>query len=141
MADAAVLNDPITGQGSNNAAKCAELYLESIVEHGDDPFDERWMQRTFDRYWRGYAQWVTSWTNALLAPPQPHVVRLLDAAQELPGLAATIANGFDDPRTFFPWWFDAGEAERLIAEKRAQHERGRSTCATSVGRSASSRPV
>ena len=125
MADAAVLNDPITGQGSNNAAKCAELYLESIREHGDDPFDERWMQRTFDRYWRGYAQWVTSWTNALLAPPQPHVVRLLDAAQELPGLAATIANGFDDPRTFFPWWFDAGEAERLIAEKQAQHERGR----------------
>ena len=29
-------------------------------------------------------------------------------------------NGFDDPRTFFPWWFDAGEADRLIAEKRAQ---------------------
>ncbi|HXH98347.1 MAG TPA: styrene monooxygenase/indole monooxygenase family protein, partial [Gaiellaceae bacterium] len=31
MADAAVLNDPITGQGSNNAAKCAEIYLERIL--------------------------------------------------------------------------------------------------------------
>ena len=28
MADAVVLNDPITGQGSNNAAKCAAVYLE-----------------------------------------------------------------------------------------------------------------
>ena len=119
MADAVVLNDPITGQGSNNAAKCAEIYLEAIIEQGGD-FDEQFMQRTFDRYWRGYAQWVVSWTNALLAPPQPHVVRLLEAAQELPPLAETIANGFDDPRVFYPWWFDAGEADRLIAEKRAQ---------------------
>src|SRR5436190_24189485 len=78
------------------------------------------MQQTFDRYWRGYAQWVVSWTNALLAPPRPHVVRLLEAAQELPTLAETVANGFDDPRVFYPWWFDAGEADRLIAEKREQ---------------------
>jgi len=119
MADAVVLNDPITGQGSNNAAKCAEIYLASILEHGEG-FDERFMQRTFDRYWRGYAQWVVSWTNALLAPPQPHVLRLLQAAQELPALAETIADGFDDPRVYYPWWFDAGEADRLIAEKREQ---------------------
>ena len=82
------------------------------------------MQRTFDRYWRGYAQWVVSWTNALLAPPQPHVVRLLEAAQELPSLAETIVNGFDDPRVFFPWWFDAAEADRLIA-RAAGADRGR----------------
>jgi flavin reductase (DIM6/NTAB) family NADH-FMN oxidoreductase RutF len=119
MADAVVLNDPITGQGANNAAKCAEIYLASILEQGSD-FDERFMRRTFERYWRGYAQWVVSWTNALLAPPQPHVVRLLKAAEELPSLAETIANGFDDPRVFYPWWFDAGEADRLIDERRAQ---------------------
>lgn len=120
MADAVVLNDPITGQGSNNAAKCAETYLASILEAGSGAFDDRWMQRTFDRYWRGYAQWVVSWTNALLAPPQPHVLRLFEAAQELPALAETIVNGFDDPRMYYPWWFDAGEADRLIAEKREQ---------------------
>lgn len=122
MADAVVLNDPITGQGSNNAAKCAELYLESIVARGDEPFDQGWMQATFERYWRSYAQWVVSWTNALLAPPEPHVLRLLSSAAEVPALAATIANGFDDPRVFYPWWFDAKEADRLIATKRAQDE-------------------
>jgi flavin reductase (DIM6/NTAB) family NADH-FMN oxidoreductase RutF len=124
MADAAVLNDPITGQGSNNAAKCAEIYLERIVAQDGDPFDERWMQQTFDHYWRGYAQWVVSWTNSVLAPPQRHVLRLLEAAQEVPALAATIANGFDDPRTFYPWWFDEQEADRLIGAKRTQAARG-----------------
>lgn len=122
MADAVVLNDPITGQGSNNAAKCADIYLEAILERGDGPFDPVWMQETFNRYWRGYAQWVTGWTNALLAPPKPHVLELLEAAEELPALAGTIANGFDDPRAFYPWWFDGAEAQRLIDERRRQAE-------------------
>jgi flavin reductase (DIM6/NTAB) family NADH-FMN oxidoreductase RutF len=124
MADAVVLNDPITGRGSNNAAKCAEIYLERILAQEDALFDERWMQQTFDHYWHGYAQWVVGWTNSLLAPPAPHVVRLLEAAQEAPSLAATIANGFDDPRTFHPWWFDEREAERLIEARRSQDARG-----------------
>lgn len=123
LGDAVVLNDPITGQGANNAAKAAEIYLASILEQADG-FDERFMQRTFDRYWRGYAQWVVSWTNSLLAPPQPHVLSLLTEAQEIPALAETIVNGFDDPRIFYPWWFDAGESERLIAEKRSQQTGG-----------------
>jgi flavin reductase (DIM6/NTAB) family NADH-FMN oxidoreductase RutF len=122
MADAVVMNDPITGQGSNHAAKCAETYLEIIRERiaDDGSFDVGWMQQTFERYWRGYAQWAVAWTNSMLAPPQPHVLRLLQAAAELPALATTIANGFDDPRVFFPWWFDANEADRLVAEKEAQ---------------------
>ncbi|MBV8258791.1 MAG: flavin reductase [Actinobacteria bacterium] len=124
MADAVVLNDPITGQGSNNAAKCAEIYLERILAQDGAPFDERWMRQTFDHYWRGYAQWVVGWTNSLLAPPAPHVLRLLEAATEAPSLAATIANGFDDPRTFYPWWFDEREADRLIAARRAQDAQG-----------------
>jgi flavin reductase (DIM6/NTAB) family NADH-FMN oxidoreductase RutF len=125
MADAVVLNDPITGQGSNNAAKCAETYLEAILEGGGEPFTAAWMEETFGLYWRGYAQWVTQWTNAMLAPPKPHVLELLAAAQELPSLASTIANGFDDPRVFFPWWFDAEEAQRLLAERRRQQEEDR----------------
>jgi hypothetical protein len=65
MADAVVLNDPLTGQGSNNAARCADIYLESIVERGDGPSDSEWMQHTFERYWIGYAKWVVEWTNLL----------------------------------------------------------------------------
>lgn len=119
MADAVVLNDPVTGQGSNNAAKCADIYLAAILEQGSG-FDERFMRRTFDRYWRGYAESVVAWTNSLLTPPEPHVQRLLAAAADVPALAGTIANGFDDPQVFSPWWYDAAEADRLIAERRGQ---------------------
>ena len=124
MADAAVLNDPLTGQGANNAAKCAEIYLERILSRGGAAFDEKWMAETFDHYWLAYAKWVVSWTNAMLASPAPHVMRLVEAAETTPTLTRTIVNGFDDPRSLFPWWVDARAADRLIAEKRAEQARG-----------------
>ena len=118
MADTVVLNDPITGQGSNNAAKCARTYLASIRSRGKAPFDAAWMQSTFDEYW-GYAQFVTGWTNAMLQPPPPHVVNLLGAAGQLPKVASAFVNGFDDPRTFFPWLVDPKEADKFIASAAA----------------------
>jgi hypothetical protein len=35
VADVVVANDPITGQGSNSASKCAASYIASIVERGE----------------------------------------------------------------------------------------------------------
>lgn len=123
MADAVVLNDPLTGQGANNAARCAEIFLESIVERGTQTAEPQWMEQTFDRYWAGYARWVTEWTNLLLKPP-PHVLRLLDYAGKITGVASAFVNGFDDPRTLFPWFMEAGEAERFVkSEAQAVAER------------------
>jgi hypothetical protein len=114
MGDVVVLNDPITGQGSNNAAKCARTYLKRILDNGNKPFDGGWMQQTFDEYWN-YAQFVTGWTNAMLQPPPPHVVNILIAAQTKPKVGKAFVNGFDDARTFFPWLVDPAEAEKFIA--------------------------
>src|SRR5437763_15880261 len=116
MADAIVLNDPLTGQGSNNAARCADIYLESIVERGNSPADVEWMQHTFDRYWTGYAKWVVEWTNLLLKPPG-HVLKLLDCAGKISAVASAFVNGFDDPRTLFPWFMDAVEAEAFVQKE------------------------
>ncbi len=113
MADVVVLNDPITGQGSNNAARCAEIYLKSIEEHGEKTYDAAWMQHTFDRYWTGYAKWVTEWTNLMLHPPA-HVNRILESARTNPAVASAFVNGFDDPRTLFPWFMEAAEAENFL---------------------------
>lgn len=118
LGDAVCLNDPITGQGSNNAAKAARIYLKRILDHGDRPFDAAWMQGTFDAYW-DYAQWVVGWTNALLAPPPPHVLEILGTAGAIPALARRIANGFDDPRDFFPWFADPDAASAYLADLRA----------------------
>ncbi|WP_077488163.1 styrene monooxygenase/indole monooxygenase family protein [Sinomonas mesophila] len=113
MADVVVLNDPITGQGSNNAAKCAASYLESIVAHGDLPFTRDFQQATFERYW-GYAQFVAGWTNALLAPPPEHVLNLLGAAGSSPAIAKRFVNGFDFPPDFFEWFMDPDSAARYL---------------------------
>ncbi len=118
MADVVVLNDPLTSQGSNNAIKSASFYLEAITAH-DGPFDATWMQRTFDNFWRGWAQWATAWTNSWLQPANAHQRALVDAAAQHPGLATQIAAGFDDARLFSPWWFDAAEAQAFLDAQRA----------------------
>ena len=116
IADAVVLNDPVTGQGSNNAARAADIYLESILERGDVPADAEWMQQTFDRYWIGYAQWVVNWTNLMLQPP-PHVIKLLNCAGRIEAVARAVVNGFDDPRALFPWFTDASEADKFVQQE------------------------
>ena len=87
MADVVVLNDPITGQGSNTASKAAKVYMTRILERGDKPFDAAWMQDTFNSFWT-YAQWVVKWTNSLLTPPPPHILQLMGAASQIPPLAS-----------------------------------------------------
>ncbi|MFC4003494.1 styrene monooxygenase/indole monooxygenase family protein [Prauserella oleivorans] len=114
MADVVVANDPITGQGSNNAAKCAAVYLESILERGDQPFDESWMVQTFERYW-DYAKHVTEWTNAMLQPPPPHVLEIVGAAAQNPAVARRFANGFTDPTDFQHWFLDPDKAAAYLA--------------------------
>ena len=115
LADVVVLNDPITGQGSNNASKCAASYLASILEHGDRPFDAEFMTNTFERYW-DYVQYVAAWTNALLSPPPEHVMNLLRAAATEPRIARRFANGFDDPRDFFHWFMTPEAAAEYLTD-------------------------
>ena len=118
LGDAVCLNDPITGQGSNNAAKAAAVYLKRILAHGDKPFDAAFMQSTFDEFW-DYAQWVVSWTNMMLQPPPPFILNIMGTACAEPRLAHRLANGFDDPRDFFPWFADPDAAEAYLTELKA----------------------
>ncbi|MFE9658454.1 styrene monooxygenase/indole monooxygenase family protein [Streptomyces sp. NPDC005955] len=115
VADVVVANDPITGQGSNSASKCAAAYLDAIVSHGDAAFDETWMQATFDRYWES-AQHVTRWTNTMLAPPPEHVLNLIGAAGGLQPVADRFANGFNDPADFEGFFYDPDKANAYLAE-------------------------
>ncbi|AOS63376.1 styrene monooxygenase/indole monooxygenase family protein [Actinoalloteichus hymeniacidonis] len=119
MADVVVANDPITGQGSNNASRCAASYLDSIVEHGERPFDQSWMQQTFDRYW-SEARHATTWTNMMLHPPA-HVPEVLGAAAERPSVATRFVAGFSEPAGLDEWFFDPEAARAyLAAEASAQ---------------------
>ncbi|MFD5039056.1 styrene monooxygenase/indole monooxygenase family protein [Streptomyces sp. NPDC058378] len=115
VGDVVVANDPITGQGSNTASKCAHSYLHSILEHGDRPFDEEWMEATFERHWEK-TQHVVKWTNAMLAPPPEHVLNLIGAAGQLQPAADRFANGFNDPADFDNFFFEPEKTNAYLAE-------------------------
>jgi hypothetical protein len=115
MADVVVANDPITGQGSNSASKCAATYLSAILAHGMRRYDEDFMRGTFGMFW-DYARYPTTWTNAMLRPPPPHAVQLLGAAGQYQQIADRFANGFNDPRDFFGWFMDPGKAAAYLNE-------------------------
>lgn len=113
MADLVVLNDPITGEGANNAVKCAKTYLDAIVERGAEPFDEAWMNQTFETYW-DYVQWATAYTNITLEGPQ-HVRDLVRAGARSEVIRQWHADSRSVPENFFPAWADPAEAEKFIA--------------------------
>ena len=115
VADVVVANDPITGQGSNNASRCAAVYLNSILERGDQPFDRQWMRDTFERYWER-AEPVTRWTNAMLQPPPEHVMNLFGAAESNPVIRDRFAKAFDDPADFDNWFLDKQLAEEYLRQ-------------------------
>ncbi|MEC4018703.1 styrene monooxygenase/indole monooxygenase family protein [Streptomyces sp. H27-D2] len=118
VADVVVANDPITGQGSNSASKCAASYLASIIERADQPFDGAWMQTAFDRYW-DTAQHVTKWTNAMLGAPPEHVLNLIGAAGQLQPVADRFANGFNNPADFDNFFFEPERTNAYLAEVQA----------------------
>ncbi|NML18665.1 styrene monooxygenase/indole monooxygenase family protein [Azohydromonas caseinilytica] len=118
LGDTAVLNDPIAGQGANNATRMARHLAREIVARGGAPFDAAWMQSTFEEFWNSSAQYATAFSNALLKPPGAPVAEVLAAATVHPPVADAFVRGFDNPRNFWPWIADLEEARRFIEQKR-----------------------
>lgn len=116
MADAVVLNDPITGQGSNNAAKFTHAVEIAIVGHADKAFDADFMNNTFESFWQSYGSHATNWTNAMLMPPPPHVMNVLGAASMNANVARRIVNGFNNPTDFTNFFMTPDKADQYLAE-------------------------
>ena len=97
LGDAVVVNDPVTGQGSNNATKrCLMVYLT---------------RRARIAALLGYAVRPT-----LLLPPPPHPgPHGRGANRQLPASSP----GFNHPPSYFPWWSDAAEAGELLKRHQA----------------------
>ncbi len=117
IGDTAVLNDPIAGQGSNNAARMVRHLADSIVARGNAPFDAAWMHDTFERFWNESAQYTTAFTNALLNPPGEPVMTVLGAASQHPAVGDAFMRCFDNPRNYWPWIADLDAARRFVAER------------------------
>ncbi len=69
--------------------------------------------------WGQHSSWavagdVVNWTNALLLPPPPHVQQLLGFANTDQATADRIANGFDNPSDFYPWFMEPRAAQEYM---------------------------
>lgn len=113
LGDAVVLNDPVTGQGGNNATKAAQIYFNEIISRKDADFDVSWMQATFEKYW-DYVAFPTMWTNSNLMEPMPHIQYLLSQASLYPELANKLAKAFDNPNKLASWTKDKSEIEKVV---------------------------
>ena len=111
--DVVILNDPLTGQGANNASKHAAIVLQSILERGALPFDADWMRATFELHWEK-AQHVARFTNTMLNPQEP-VFTILMSIPHNPALGRAFLAGFQDASTLDPWFFDVEAASEKIA--------------------------
>jgi 2-polyprenyl-6-methoxyphenol hydroxylase-like FAD-dependent oxidoreductase len=105
LADAVVLNDPIVGQGANNAIKAATTYLDAIAQRGNAPFDAAWMNATFEAAFKR-VEASTMFSNMFLMPPPPHVIELFARAPAKQPLADRLAEGFDEPAGVVPLFAD-----------------------------------
>lgn len=99
VGDAWIVNDPIVAQGANLGSRSAFVLGAAIAAGG--PYDEAFAQRTAAELWAAAAA-PTTFTNAFLAPPPPHVLELLTRASSDPALADRFVNGF-------------AEAEKMLA--------------------------
>ncbi len=113
IADAVCLNDPITGQGSCNAAKYAKVVYDAVLNRVYQPFDGDWMQGVFDTYWE-QAEAVVNWTNHLLDGPGPAAMKLLLEANKNQDVADFLLRGMDDANRLMPYFFDEQAADALI---------------------------
>lgn len=115
LADVVVANDPIAGQGSNTAARCADGYLAAIVDRGAAPFDRAWMEQTFETFWASSGAAATNWSNALLGPLPEHVGAALGAASVNPAVARRFGNGFANPSDYADWLLDPEKTRSYLA--------------------------
>jgi 2-polyprenyl-6-methoxyphenol hydroxylase-like FAD-dependent oxidoreductase len=114
VCDAVVLNDPLVGQGANNAAKGTTVVMQEILDSTDGAFGEDWMRVAGNRYWET-VRFAARFTNMMLNPP-PHVAGLFGKAAANPAVADHLANGTNNPATLFPWISSGAGIEALAQE-------------------------
>lgn len=121
VGDVVALNDPIAGQGANNAARMSDAVLNRIFAQGDAPFDAEWMNDVFTRFWDESASYTSRFTNLLLYPPPPAALSVLGAASQNPNIANAFMQKFNSPCGFFPWIEDEAAAAQFISNEGRAH--------------------
>ncbi|MFD1149208.1 styrene monooxygenase/indole monooxygenase family protein [Saccharothrix hoggarensis] len=115
LGDAVVLNDPLAGQGANNATRMARFFADELTRHGG-PFTASWLTERFDRWWeRGH--YASDFSNGLLAPLTDAQKEVMLAASRREDIAEQLWEGFNDPSSLFPWFFEETATREFLARR------------------------
>ncbi|GAB3005311.1 FAD-dependent oxidoreductase [Saccharothrix stipae] len=115
LGDAVVLNDPLAGQGANNATRMARFFAGELTAHGG-PFTASWLTERFDEWWeRG--RYTSDFSNGLLAPLTDAQQRVMLAASRREDIGEQLWEGFNDPSSLFPWFFDAAATREFLIRR------------------------
>ncbi len=121
LGDAVMLNDPITGQGGNNATRSVQIVFDEILKHQGKAFDTQWMQQTSDKCWEKNA-FIIAWTNSFFEPPTEAAMYLMTQAQRHQEIADKLANAFDNPNTLAGWTESKQAIDRAVFFLKAQNK-------------------
>ena len=142
VGDAGMAFDPIGAQGANNGNKMARHIMQAVVKHGSAPFDETWMQSTFDEFYHDQGEPAYHFNNLFLEGLPPAGQELLAAQYGSDGRNAElnadqrIANefcaNFSDPRYLTDALADVKKARAVISQQTG----GSATSAVMKGRAA-----
>lgn len=115
LGDAVVLNDPLAGQGANNAIRMARFFADELAAH-EGPFTASWLTERFDEWWeRGC--YTSDFSNGLLAPLTEEQKVVMLAASRREDIGEQLWEGFNDPSSLFPWFFDAEATRDFLARR------------------------
>ncbi|WP_017590935.1 styrene monooxygenase/indole monooxygenase family protein [Nocardiopsis potens] len=126
ISDVVISMDPYVLQGWNHSARCAKSYLESILAHGDKPFDRDFLERTFEEFWEyGHtAQHWSEWVSTMWEQRLPDWVQeIFGLMAEVPGVGDRLLKGWNYPPDFFTWLYDEQGGKKWLEELKAARGR------------------
>jgi 2-polyprenyl-6-methoxyphenol hydroxylase-like FAD-dependent oxidoreductase len=113
LGDVAVLNDPISGTGANDAVRQADRLTRAILARGDRPFDADWMQEVFEGYYADRGRYTMEFTRLMTGQMTEPFWKVIQAASQSPGVAHTFANMFNDIKNSLGWLTGMAEADAV----------------------------
>ncbi len=122
IGDTVMVNDPIAGQGANNATRMVEHYLAAILAHGDAAYTVEWMTDVFNSFWEKSGRYTTEFTNMLLNPPSESLFEVLGAASKNKIIADDFMGNFNNPKGFWPAVDGEEGAKEYLSRKEFKYE-------------------
>ena len=113
LGDVQASNDPIIGQGANKASYTAWMLGEAIRDSAT--LDEAFCQEMEQRIW-AYTAPIVGWSNAMLQPPEPHMIELLVAAAQNQGVADAFVNFFERPQQAWEVMSSQEQTTKFLAQ-------------------------